>query len=421
MAGIAFCFMSLTVAVMVPAFLVSCSRTENKKQETVKMYVCSMHPEVLQNKPGDCPLCGMALIEKAAEDGKSADIRLNDVVMPVNESVLASVKTVGVTRETRPVILEVSGLINYDTRNLVTVSANYRGLIERSYIKYKFQPVHKGQKIYDIYCPEIYLEHMNYVNLLKKFPDQQDLTYEAREWMRHIGLTEDQIKELITSEKPNFHLSVYSNAEGYAVGNDFDPEADYSFEGDVETAANITPDNPGIGLNEGTTVEAGKPLFKVVRLESVRADLKIPTEDAALLKVGQQVVLTDVVNPANSINTRISQIEPLNGGLFQIVRVYINNPGKRLYPGMKIQAQIQAGKREALWVPREAVAELGQSHGVFLLKDSVFVATGIRTGIISGNKIEIRSGIGEEARVAANASLLTDSDGFIKTGANEKE
>jgi membrane fusion protein, copper/silver efflux system len=380
-----------------------------------KMFVCSMHPNVIQDKPGDCPLCGMALIEKTALDGNSADLALNDVVLPVNEAVLSSVETVGVTRADFPVNIEASGIITYDPRNVTTVSARYGGLIEKSYIKYRFQPIRKGEKIFDIYCPEIYVTHMNYVNLLKALPDNPDVTYDARAWLTQLGLTDQQIRDLIRDEKPNFHLSVYSEAEGFVVGTDFNPESEFTFEGNVnDVAATTSQGNFGIGLSEGGVVETGEPLFKVVSLEFVRADLKIRTEDAGMLRVGQHVILTDAVLPESRMDVTISQIEPLNGGLFQVVRAYIPNQGTRLYPGMKIQAQIQTGSRNSMWVPKGAVVDLGQSQAVFLQRDTLFIATAVKTGLRSGDQIEVCSGLDENSRIAANASLLTDSDGFIK-------
>ena len=198
----------------------------------------------------------------------------------------------------------------------------------------------------------------------------------------------------------------------FVVTPDFDPEGDFTFERDNEEAGE---GNFGLGLNEGAIVKTGEPLFKVLSLESVRADLKINTEDAGLLRVGQDVVLIDAVSPQSRINAKISQIEPLNGGLFQIVRAYIPNRDNRLYPGMKIQAQIITGVHNSRWIPKGAVVNLGQSRAVFLWQDSLFVAAAVKTGMISGEKIEVLSGIDQNSIIAANASLLTDSDGFIKT------
>jgi membrane fusion protein, copper/silver efflux system len=382
---------------------------------TAKMYVCSMEPQIIRDKPGNCPICGMALIEKKDFEQNYADVTLNDVVKPVNETVLASISTLSPVMTEMPLVIEASGIINYDTRNIKTVSARFRGLIEHSYVKYIFQPIHKGQKIYDIYCPEIYATHMNYFNLLKNCPDKPELTHDARNWMIQTGLTEEQINHIVKTGKPDYHLTVYSDAEGFVVSSDFNPEQSLS-EVSVENPGGVnTTGSKGIGLSEGVIIEAGSPLFKVISIESVRADLKVRNEDAGLLWPGQKVTLTDAVSPDRKLVATVSQIEPLNGGLFQLVRVYTSDPARILLPGTKIQAHIVAGNRNSLWVSKSAIVNLGRHQAVFLFQDSAFVATEVSTGLRSGDQVEICSGIDQDDIIAANASLLTDSDGFIKT------
>lgn len=375
-----------------------------------------MHPQVVQDKPGDCPLCGMALIERIDRDENNADATLNKVVRPVNEAVLASVQTISPQMEELPLTIEASGIINFDSRRISTISARFGGLIEKSYVKYPFQPIHRGQKIFEIYSPEIYNNKINYIQLIKTFPNEKSRSKDARDWLENLGLTKDQINEIINGRSLNYHLSVYSNDEGFAVSTNFSPDQYYTSESNEKstfaTRKNSTTD---IGLREGTVVETGTPLFKIINTQSVRADLKVRTEDAGLLKTGQNVMLSDAISPERVLTATVSQIEPLNGGLFQLVKVYITDQKKLLIPGRQIQAHIRAGKRTGLWIPMTAVINLGQHQTVFLKRDNTFIATRITTGLQSGDKIEICTGINANSTIALNASLLTDSDGFIKT------
>ena len=159
----------LLVVLVAPTAYISIKRSNSNKQKTEavvkvsKKYVCSMHPQVVQDKPGDCPLCGMALIERIDNDANSADTVLNKVVRPVNEAVLASVQTVSPNKDELPLTIEASGIINFDSRRISTISARFAGLIEKSYVKYPFQQIHKGQKIFEIYSPEIYSNKINYI------------------------------------------------------------------------------------------------------------------------------------------------------------------------------------------------------------------------------------------------------------------
>ena len=373
-----------------------------------KQFVCSMHPEVIQNEPGDCPICGMSLIEKNVQNENSADTLLNDVVRSVNESVLGSVATVSPVQADLPVIIEASGIINYDPRKVRTVSAKFGGVVERSFVKYQFQPVKKGQKIYEIYCPDIYVNKWNYIKLIQAYPDQDNLTVEAREWLSLLGLTVGQIDSLKLTVKPDYHLAVYSDAEGYAVSADFDPEKYYS--GDAQSIGN------SLGFNDGVTIETGTQLFKIIDINSLRADLKVRTEDVWLLKKGQKVIFTVPASPGKKFEAAISQIEPLNGGLFQLVKVYFTDIGGHLLPGSQIQAKLQAGNHEALWLSKTAVVNLGQRQLAFVMQDSKYVATTIKTGLRSDDNVEILSGVDQNSKIALNGLLLTDSDGFINNG-----
>ena len=207
----------------------SCTGENNKSQvKPVAMiaknqYVCSMHPKVIQDKPGDCPICGMSLIVKVV-DKNPTDPLLNDVVLPVNESVLSSITTINPFRDNLPLVIQAPGIISFDSRKIRMVSARFGGLIEKSYVKSIFQKIKKGQKIYEIFSPNIYIEHWNYVKLIQTYPDQDNLTVEAREWFKYLGLTPGQIDALKKSVKPNYHLTVYSDADGYAVPPDFETE-----------------------------------------------------------------------------------------------------------------------------------------------------------------------------------------------------
>lgn len=389
------------------------SGNEPETLNAKKQYVCSMHPEVIKDEPGDCPICGMFLIEKIDHDRNSADSALIDVVRPVNNSVLGSVATVNPLQEDLPVLIEASGFINFDSRRIRTVSARFGGLVERSFVKYQYQPIRIGQKIYEIYCPDIYAERWNYVKLIQRYPDQDSLTVEAREWLKLLGLSRGQIDSLKKAVKPDYHLAVYSDAEGYAVNADFDPENYFSSGIDEEVKSVGTLAGGGIGFNDGLTIETGTPLFKIVSLKSLRADLKVRTEEVGLLKTGQKVMLLETTLPEQKFEATISQVEPLNGGLFQLVKVFLTDKEGRLKPGRQIQGQIVAGNHDALWIPGSSVINLGQKQSVFVMQNGRFIATSIKTGLHTGDKVEVLSGIDQDSKIAANALLLTDSDSFI--------
>lgn len=58
------------MAVVAISFVCGCSQnpksaqTNEQTAQTKVVYTCTMHPEVISNKPGKCPKCGMTLVEK---------------------------------------------------------------------------------------------------------------------------------------------------------------------------------------------------------------------------------------------------------------------------------------------------------------------------------------------------------------------
>jgi len=379
-----------------------------------KKYVCSMHPQVIRDEPGDCPICGMFLIEMVAQDQNSFDSSLVGIVRCVNSTVLGSVKNVFPVTDTLPVVIEAPGIINYDPRRVQSISARFAGYIEKTFVKYQFQHIKKGQKIYEIFSPEVYTERWNYVRLIQTYPDRDDLTVEALEWFRLLGLSKGQVDSIKRTTIPDYHLPVYSYAEGYAVSTDFDPENFFinGFSNSRNSGA-LLAGTGNIGLNDGLTVETGTPLFKLIDVRALRVDLKVKSEFTPLLREGQQVMLTDAAYPEKQFKAYIGQIEPLNGGLFQTVKVYLRDEEQLLLPGRQIEARIITGSREGLWVPATAVVDLGQSSSVFVLEDNKYIAREVRTGIRAKDKTEILYGVDENTLIAEKALLLVDSDGFI--------
>ena len=119
-------------------------------------YTCPMHPTVISDRPGSCPVCGMDLVRKA-RSGEEVEITedLSRLLKSPNEIVVASIKTIRGEYKSMPLFVEAQGVVTYDTRHIHTIPARVGGRLERVYLTYAFQRVSKGQKIADIYSPEL--------------------------------------------------------------------------------------------------------------------------------------------------------------------------------------------------------------------------------------------------------------------------
>src|SRR5690348_1745259 len=145
---------SAGIFVLFAFLLASCG--DHKHAEQADTYTCPMHPTVISDKPGVCPVCGMDLVRKARE-GEAVQITedLAKLIKSPNEVVASKIKTIKPTYEAMEGSTEATGIVTYDSRNIYTISARVSGRLEKVYLKYQFQKVAKGQKILEIYSPEL--------------------------------------------------------------------------------------------------------------------------------------------------------------------------------------------------------------------------------------------------------------------------
>src|SRR5688572_5055364 len=151
-------------------FLTAC---KNKKLAVLEnaqkkeLWTCSMHPEIIRDKPGACPICGMDLIKKVENATALTEIMLNDLLQPTDRFVVSSIPVTTIKRGSEQIEVEALGTVAYDTRLVNTISARVSGRIEKLYVKYRYQQVMKGQRIMDIYSPGLLTAQQELLFLLK--------------------------------------------------------------------------------------------------------------------------------------------------------------------------------------------------------------------------------------------------------------
>src|SRR5687768_4043144 len=146
---------SIAIVCLLLVALFACSKHDEHGEHT-DVYTCPMHPTVISDKPGSCPVCGMDLVRKgrSGEEIKISEEMARLMKSP-NEVVVGSIKTIKPEFKSMAASLNAVGVVTYDTRNIYTVPARIGGRIEKMYLKYAFQKVDKGQKIAEVYSPEL--------------------------------------------------------------------------------------------------------------------------------------------------------------------------------------------------------------------------------------------------------------------------
>src|SRR5260221_6982662 len=148
----------LIACCLLPILFTAC---KNKKITIVEtsakkeLWTCSMHPEIIRNKPGTCPICGMELVRKEENSTAINDIQLNDLLQPTDRFVVSSIPVTTIHRSAELIEIDALGTVAYDTRLVNTISARVSGRIEKLYVKYRYQHVMNGERIMDIYSPEL--------------------------------------------------------------------------------------------------------------------------------------------------------------------------------------------------------------------------------------------------------------------------
>lgn len=385
----AYCLLIIAYCLMA-----SCSRNKKQAEET---YTCPMHPTVARDKPGTCPICGMELVRKG-KPGEELIItaKLDYLLKPVNSIIISSIKTVTPVRKSMNIETKANGIITYDTRTMTTISSRFSGRIEKLFVKYNLQQVHRGQKIMEIYSPELITVQRDLLYLLKSDKENSQLIDGAKEKLRLLGSSDEQINQLISTRVESNSFGVYSTAEGYLINS----KEDF--------------DNQELDVREGMYITAGEAILKIVNAKNVWAEFDLFSNDGALVKVGDRIQIK--LETTDEIETQINFVQPFykEGQSFTKVRVYLSNANGQFRPGQLVSASFHKNSRESFWIPLSAQLNLGTRTIVLVKRSGVFEPKEITAGNQSDNWIEVLNGINVTDSIAYNAQFMIDSESFIK-------
>jgi Cu(I)/Ag(I) efflux system membrane fusion protein len=411
----------LAVIVLSTVLLTACS-DKKKQQSNVPAksdakYTCPMHPQILEDHPGSCPICGMTLVKKSGQASEGSGISLNTVLQPVNSNVISNVNFVMPEQKEVPTVLSAEGYLDFDTHMFNNIASRYSGRIEKLYIKYAFQEIHQGQRIFDIYSPDMVTAQQDLIYLVKNSPAEASLIDAAKQKLLLLGMTNAQVSQVIQTGKAFYNLPVYSPYDGHV--HDM-PHSQMTGASDSEIPSDFANNVP-LSIKEGMYVAKEQNLFNVVNPHMLWAIIKIDQSALSGVKLNQPVTITLPDIPDKVITGKVDFIEPVlrEGDKTISIRVYLDNMDHELKVNSLVKAEIKTGKTNGLWIPRTAVVDLGRTRIVWLKNGQRFRAKQVTTGIINNDEVLISNGLKATDSVAANAQYLTDSESFIKTKGDE--
>jgi membrane fusion protein, copper/silver efflux system len=409
------CLLLVAFAIAIGSLLLipSCKDKNVTAEVSAKeQWTCSMHPEIVRDKPGLCPICGMQLVKKVENGVAARNVQIDDLLKPTDQFVVSSIPVTTISNKSVPIEVEALGTIAYDTRLVNTISARVSGRIERLYVKYRYQHVMKGERIMDIYSPDLLTTQQELLFLLKNDPGNSALISAAKQKLLLLGVSESQLHEITTSGRASLTIAVYSNYGGHIheAGNTMPGQSTGEQKMDI---SRITEE---LMVKEGMYVEKGQNIFQVYDVSRSWALLNIFPEYQALVKKGDAVRIVPETAPDKNFRAQIDFIEPFfrKENKTLAARVYFDNSKMQIPVGSQVKATIFAEDKEAEWLPKDAVLSLGIDKVVLLKEDGGFKALKIETGLTYKNRVQVLSGLSPTDSVAANAQYLVDSESFIK-------
>ena len=419
--------------------LTGCGGDSNKGSQTAaeQLYTCGMHPQVIQNKPGNCPICGMKLtpVRKQAaapqaaasaerkikfykstmnagetSPGPAKDSMGMDMV-PVYESEPGAtdsqlitvdpvtiqnmnIHTATVTRGPLRHLVRTVGAIEYNEASLADVTTKFKGWVEKLYVDTTGQLVMKGEPLFEIYSPELYSAQREYLLGLEgtNAPGGSALKASALTKLKFFDISDEQIAELERTREPSKTLRILSPQDGFVI------------------------EKTVVG---GQLADAGTKLYRLADLGLVWVQAQVYEQDLPYVKLGQEATVTISYLPDREFRGRVTYIYPSVDEKTRTARVRMefHNPGYFLKPGMFATVQVLSELApSALLVPNMAVLRSGEKNTVFIAREGGKLEP--RTVTLGpqaeNNTYQVLSGLDEGDRVVTSGQFLLDSESQLR-------
>ena len=391
------------ISLMIPVIILlnACNTETKDKTPDNVFYTCSMDPQVIEKKPGKCPICKMDLTKIIIDPHQQQNgIRLSE-----EQIELANIRTsiVNETEFSREKILNGQLIVNENTRH--KISTRVAGRIEKLYIKNPGETIKAGSILYDIYSEELQATQKEYIIATlqaKQFSESGNRFAQLSEGAKNIfllwGMSESQIEALANKDqkiKPT--VSIYSK------------------QGGIVTSVSIT---------EGDYVMDGDSLFDITDLSSLWVEAELYSTEAGTITTNEPIIIRVDGFPEKTWNSHISFAAPQLEiqSKINLIRAEIPNTNMNLKPGMQANITLKESPRKTIALPINAVLQDSKGATVWIKKkDGSFESRMVIIGFESGNKIEIRSGIESGEEVVVSGGYLLNSEYIFRKGSTPME
>lgn len=353
-------------------------------------WTCSMHPQIRQDEPGKCPICGMDLIPVASKrNGSETNLLVHE--MTPEAVAMANVQTSRVRAMSSEGELNLTGKIKADERLLASITAKYPGRIEKLHVSFTGQYVNAGEKLATLYSPELLTAQKELLEAARSKEAFPELYASAREKLRLWKLSEDQIRDIEQSGN---------------IRDEFDVLAD---KGGIVTQRNVTI---------GDYVSTGTVLFNVADLSRVWVMIDAYETDLSQLKAGNEVNFQVAAVPGKIFKAKVTYIDPVINPATRTasVRAETANANRELKPEMFVHARVltvPSAHDQKISVPRTALLWSGKRSVVYVkVPGTEYPSYEMREVVIGpkmGDMYLIEEGLDPEEEIVTNGVFAIDA------------
>lgn len=372
------------------------SSHEGHDHDTTKVYyTCSMDPQVMEPKPGKCPICKMELTPV-----KVSQLKINGVNLSQEQIHLANIKTKIVSIGYVDQQVFATSVIKENENNVHYINARVEGRVDKLFFKSKGAYINKGQAIYEIYSEMLTSAQSELINnqkLLSANPDdvllkniQQGLYNKFLLW----GISLGQIERIKSLAKPQIPFPVLSPVSG---------------------SIRL------VRITEGNTVMEGQPLFELTEYKSLWVDAQFYQNETAQIRPGDLVDVFIEGVDKESIVGKVVQVLPqvAPSSTINIVRILITPSNTWVRPGMQASIVLHKAGEKSLIVPSNAIIREKKGNTIWIKnKEGYFEPKMVHIGEVSGSRVEVLHGLHEGDEIVVSGSYLLQSEYIFKQGSN---
>jgi len=380
------------------------------------VYQCPMHPSIIQDHPGECPICGMKLvkIEKAKTNVAPPAMARNEAAarsptVPGLASVeidaarqqLIGLKTAEATEGPVGGAWRTVGRVAVDETRVRHVNLKVPGFVERIYVDFVGKKVKKGDPLFSIYSPELLSAQEEYLLALRTRgalsgasaahgSNGEDLVTAARRKLALWDIPAAQIAKLESTGQSQKTLTLFSPVAGVVTRKD---------------------------VVEGMKLDAGAMPYEIVDLSSVWVLADVYENELRFVTEKMEATLKLTAFPDRDFKGKVMFIDPLMDPASRTVKVRLAfpNPKGELRPEMFGEVVLLGAPHDALTVPLDAVIDSGTEKVVFVaIGEGKFEPRKVTLGVSDGAQVEVVSGLVKGERVVIRANFLIDSESRLR-------